>query len=241
MGRCVTSISPLSASERCFLQGHLDHPVLAHDYGVLRGRSCESSISVGPKFEHLDTKAARADTCGEDAPLFGGASRRHHQAGVPELFSLEQRAIMTVVSNIPGGKGSGDLTDLVVALHHVRIPVTDAWASRDWYTTVLGLVPVLDLEEEGGVVGVVLRHPQGFVIGLHQDRVRATALRGFAVLGLTVDSSDRLSEVAARLTDLGISHGTPEEGHLGWYLDVPDPDGILIRFHTGAGPDAEEA
>jgi len=131
----------------------------------------------------------------------------------------------------------------IEGLHGVRIPVTDALVSRDWYVTVLGLVPVLDLEEEQGVVGVVLRHPLGFVVGLHQEPRRAAALRGFAVLGLTVRDRDQLQQWLDTLDRLGHSHGPVETGHIGWYMDIPDPDGILIRFHTGTttSPDAEEA
>ena len=35
--------------------------------------------------------------------------------------------------------------------------------------TVVGLRPLLHEEEENAVMGVVLVHPQGFVIGLHRD------------------------------------------------------------------------
>jgi catechol 2,3-dioxygenase-like lactoylglutathione lyase family enzyme len=86
-----------------------------------------------------------------------------------------------------------------------------------------------------------LRHPLGFVLGLHQDATRATALRGFAVLGFSVGNHGWLQQWFEKLDHLGISHGPLEEGHLGWYMDVPDPDGILIRLHTGTAPDAEEA
>jgi catechol 2,3-dioxygenase-like lactoylglutathione lyase family enzyme len=126
-------------------------------------------------------------------------------------------------------------------LHHVRIPVTDAWKSRDWYMSVLGFLPVLDLEEEQGLVGVVLRHPTGLVIGLHQEPVRAAALRGFALLGLAVADRDELEALVKHLDRQGVSHGALEEGHLGWYVDVADPDQILIRLHCGAVPYAEEA
>jgi hypothetical protein len=131
--------------------------------------------------------------------------------------------------------------DAVLGLHHIRIPVSDAWVSRDWYMLVLRLKPLLHLEEEDGVVGVVLRHPRGFVIGLHRDPPRALALRGFAVLGLTIASRPELTRWAGVLDELDVAHHPIEEGHLGWYFDVPDPDGILVRFHTGTGPDAEDA
>jgi hypothetical protein len=107
--------------------------------------------------------------------------------------------------------------------------------------SVLGFKPVLDLEEEAGVVGVVLRHEQGFAIGLHKDSSRAAALCGFAVLGLTVTDLSQLRRWADDLDRAGVDRGQLEEGHLGFYLDIPDPDGILVRIHTGGGPDAEEA
>ncbi|MGP8059759.1 MAG: VOC family protein [Acidimicrobiales bacterium] len=139
--------------------------------------------------------------------------------------------------------GDGEVLGSLEGLHGVRIPVTDALVSKDWYMTVLGLEPVLDLEEEQGVVGVVLRHPTGFVIGLHQEPHRAGALRGFAVIGLTVTDRVQLERWRDELQRLGRAHGPLEAGHLGWFMDVPDPDGVVVRFHTGrpTSPDAEEA
>lgn len=132
-------------------------------------------------------------------------------------------------------------TDLVIGLHHIRIPVTDAWVSRDWYASVLGFVPVLDLENADELVGVVLRHPTGVVIGLHQDAPRARELRGFVLLGLAVAGDDELRSWSARLDRAGVAHDALEEGHLGLYLDLPDPDGIIVRLHAGLAPYAEQA
>jgi len=143
----------------------------------------------------------------------------------------------------PPDRKTGELSAPIVNLHDIRIPVADVLLSKDWYMTVLGLVPVLDLEQEEGVVGVVLRHPLGFVVGLHHEPERAAALRGFAVLGLAIAGEVQLRDWSATLEQHGFPHCPVEQGHLGWYMDVPDPDGILIRFHTGDGvaPDAEEA
>ena len=129
----------------------------------------------------------------------------------------------------------------VIGLHHVRIPVSDSWTSRDWYSAVLGFVPVLDFEEELGPTGVVLRHPIGLVVGLHQDPVRANVLRGFAVLSLAVADRQQLEQWATHLATRRIPHGEIREGHLGPYLEVPDPDGIIVRFHSGPAPSSEEA
>lgn len=129
----------------------------------------------------------------------------------------------------------------MAGLHHVRIPVSDPWASRDWYSSVLGFSPTLDLEEESQVIGVVMRHQSGLTVGLHRDPIRAAVLSGFSVLGITVEGVDELARLVRALDHLGVEHTAPALGHLGEYVDVPDPDGIFIRFHTGRVPDAEEA
>ena len=45
----------------------------------------------------------------------------------------------------------------ITGLHHVRIPVSDAWRSRDWYVASLDFLPVLDYEEEDGYVSAGVR------------------------------------------------------------------------------------
>lgn len=138
-------------------------------------------------------------------------------------------------------EGLDDALRLVTGLHHVRFPVTDPQRSREWYVTVFGFVPVLDYERERGVVGVVCRHPTGLVIGLHRDRRRARALSGFAVITLAVAAPEDLERWVERLDHLSVVHGSIEEGHLGPYLEVPDPDGIVVRLHHGPLPYVEEA
>ncbi|HXW33567.1 MAG TPA: VOC family protein [Acidimicrobiales bacterium] len=130
---------------------------------------------------------------------------------------------------------------MISGLHHIRIPVRDAWSSRDWYMSVLGFAPLMDVEEERALVGVVLKHPVGLVVGLHQDPVRAEAMHGFALLGLTVKSKEHLELLAAQLDHSDVHHGPIEEGHLGHYFDLPDPDGIVTRFHAGSIAYTEEA
>jgi hypothetical protein len=130
---------------------------------------------------------------------------------------------------------------LIDGLHDVRLPVSDPWVSRAWYMSVLAFEPMLDLQEEAGLVGVVLRHASGLVVGLHQDRVRAAGISGFVVLTLSVADRAALHACATRLDEMGQTHSDIEQGHVGWYLDVADPDGIVIRLHTATTVDAEEA
>jgi len=149
-----------------------------------------------------------------------------------------------VTPEIPGSPDGVHGNPLrVVGIHDLRIPVTNALTSKDWYVSVFEFIPALDLEEEQGVVGVVMRHESGFVLGLHQEPERAKSLRGFAIIALTVGDREQLEEWLVTLDRLGHPHGPIEWGHLGWYVDVPDPDGIPVRLHTDTGlaPDADEA
>ncbi len=132
-------------------------------------------------------------------------------------------------------------SELILGVHDVRIPVSDSWVSRDWYMSVLAFEPLLDLEEAAGVIGVVLRHPSGAVLGLHQDPPRAAAMRGFVTCVLAVADRAALEDAAGQLDAIGEAHTAISQGHLGWYLDLPDPDGIVVRLHTFTSVDAEEA
>ena len=133
-------------------------------------------------------------------------------------------------------------TSLVfVGLHHLRLPVSDPLRSRDWYVGLFDFRPRLCLEEEDRVVGAVIDHDSGLTLGLHSKPTVAAALSGFCCLALDVGDSDNLAHWCRRLDDLGIHYGAPTEGHLGWYIEVPDPDGLLVRLHTSSQPSADEA
>ncbi len=126
----------------------------------------------------------------------------------------------------------------IVGLHHVRLPVSNVLVSRDWYLDVLGFECVLVEEEEDRVTGVVLEHPSGVVIGLHEQPDRASALRGFVVVGLAVSDATEWVEYLDRCN---VVHGQLDDRHLGQCLRVADPDGMLIELHTLDQPSADEA
>ena len=126
----------------------------------------------------------------------------------------------------------------VLGLHHVRVPVSDVLASRDWYAATLEFSPILVTEDEDTVTGIVMRHPSGVVLGLHRAPERAKALEGFAVVGLAVAD---LETWQAHLDDLGVAHSGIVDGHLGECLHVRDPDGMVVELHTPAQPSAEDA
>jgi catechol 2,3-dioxygenase-like lactoylglutathione lyase family enzyme len=60
-------------------------------------------------------------------------------------------------------------------------------------------------------------------------------------MALSVGDSDELDRWCTRLDTLGTEHTPPAEGHLGWYVEVPDPDGLVIQLHTIGQPTADEA
>ena len=128
-----------------------------------------------------------------------------------------------------------------VGWHHVRLPVSDVMRSRDWYTEVLGFEPLLVLEEEDRVVGVVVGQPSGPTLGLHYAPALARQLDGFCPVALSVGTADDLKQWCARLDTLGVRHSAPANGHLGWYIGIPDPDGIIVELHTIEQPTADEA
>ncbi len=131
----------------------------------------------------------------------------------------------------------GDAPD-IFGIHHVRLPVSDVMASRDWYIDVLGFEPLLVYEEEDGITGVALEHRSGVVIGLHEEPPRAAALAGFAVLALAVPDIDRW---VGHLAERGVPHGTLQDRHLGRCLQVTDPDGLVVELHTLDQPSDDEA
>jgi len=129
----------------------------------------------------------------------------------------------------------------VVGLHHVRLAVSNVMRSRDWYIDVFGFEPRLSLEEDDHVVGVVVGHCSGLTLGLHDAPALARALRGFCSVALSVGTARDLAQWCTYLDAIGVAHSAPIEGHLGWYVEVPDPDGLVIELHTIGQPTADEA
>jgi catechol 2,3-dioxygenase-like lactoylglutathione lyase family enzyme len=122
--------------------------------------------------------------------------------------------------------------------HHLRLPVSNIAASRDWYMDVFGLEPLLVEEDEHGVTGAALRLPVGIVLGLHVDPHRAEALRGFSVVAFSVPD---LSTWIEYLDRRGVQHSEPEDCHLGHAIHLTDPDGLLVELHSREQPSADEA
>jgi catechol 2,3-dioxygenase-like lactoylglutathione lyase family enzyme len=129
----------------------------------------------------------------------------------------------------------------IVGVRQIKLPVSDLARSARWYTDLFGLELTLEFYEDSAVRGVVLAdHAAGFVIGLRErERCASTpVLVGFDVCAFLVSSTQQLEAVATRCEELGIAHGDIQDrGEFGTAMDVPDPDGTVLRFvagpHTG--------
>ena len=132
-------------------------------------------------------------------------------------------------------------TPSIVGVHHVRLPVSDVERSREWYQDVFGFEPRLRLEEEDLLIGCVVAQRSGFTLGLHHAPTLAHALKGFCSVALSVGFQTELTRWCGHLDGLGVAHSTPADGHLGWYVDVPDPDGLVVQLHTIEQPTSDEA
>jgi catechol 2,3-dioxygenase-like lactoylglutathione lyase family enzyme len=164
-----------------------------------------------------------------------------------EFMTPNRREFFGSGADEPSGKGgSGEparpiVPPTIIGVHHVKVPVGDVLRSRDWYIEVLGFTPLLDFEEEDRLIGVALQHPCGFTIGLHLDPERAGVLCGFPTVALCVGDADDLMDWSVYLDGRSIEHSPILEGHLGSFIELEDPDGLLVQLHTKGQPAADEA
>jgi catechol 2,3-dioxygenase-like lactoylglutathione lyase family enzyme len=119
-------------------------------------------------------------------------------------------------------------------IHHVKIPVTDLARSRAWYESRLGYQTYLEFVEQGELMGVALRHPDGgpdLALRLHPER--SAGFGDFDFFAIGVPDRAALDALAERLTALGDDHAGVQEATVGWILPLThDPDGHEVRFYT---------
>ena len=136
-------------------------------------------------------------------------------------------------------------TPVLAGVHHLKLPVTDLAASREWYRSRLGYQVHLEFVEDGRLMGYGLAHPNGGPpLGLRLDPGRARAAAGFDYFAIGVPDKPAIEALAQRLTELGDDHAGVHAATLGWILPLlHDPDGHEVRFyttshHTDSDPDA---
>jgi glyoxylase I family protein len=122
------------------------------------------------------------------------------------------------------------------SITHVAVTVTDLERSTRWYSELLESQPVLDEDEEiGGFHHTVFAIGGGQLFGLHThpepareafDEHRA----GLDHVSFGCGDRDELQKWAARLDELGITHGPIVDAPYGSGLSFRDPDGIALEF-----------
>lgn len=128
---------------------------------------------------------------------------------------------------------------MIERIAQVKLPVTDLARSVGWYLSVLDLRLWTEFVEDGEVRGAGLIDRDGrFNVAL-RDRAFCAGrpdLRGFDVVAFTPTSRSSLDELAARCRGLGVTHGDIVDLPDGSFLDVPDPDGTVLRFYHFTAP-----
>ena len=122
----------------------------------------------------------------------------------------------------------GDLA----GIHHSTLPVSNVAHSAGWYETAFGFAK-LDEIREANLHEITMVHPEtGTTVVLRLDPPRAAALAGFDALTFAVGTLDDLHAITAHLDAHAVAHGPPTPSGTGVHVDVPDPDGILVRVST---------
>jgi catechol 2,3-dioxygenase-like lactoylglutathione lyase family enzyme len=123
-------------------------------------------------------------------------------------------------------------------VHHLKLPVSDLDRSRSWYESRLGYEVEIEFVEDGRLMGVSMRHPNGGpTLALRLDPERAAAAAGFDYFSFGVPDKATIDALAQRLTDLGDRHEGVHFATIGWILPgTSDPDGHEVRFYTTEAP-----
>jgi catechol 2,3-dioxygenase-like lactoylglutathione lyase family enzyme len=124
----------------------------------------------------------------------------------------------------------------ITGIHHVKFPVSDLERSRRWYQEVLGLQVLVDFPDEDGTVRGLARLLPGteppVAVALREHPQAAAGVRGFDPVSFAIADRAAADAWAEHLDGLGVEHSPVTDGTLGWALDVPDPDGTVIRLYS---------
>ncbi|HVQ88197.1 MAG TPA: VOC family protein [Actinomycetes bacterium] len=122
------------------------------------------------------------------------------------------------------------------ALAHVAVTVTDLERSTRWYNALFDAMPVLDEDvETSGFHHTVYAIGGGQLFGLH-SHAKGTGDKfnelqtGLDHVSFGCRDRNELKDWAARLDQLGITHGGIVDAHYGSGVSFRDPDGIALEF-----------
>jgi catechol 2,3-dioxygenase-like lactoylglutathione lyase family enzyme len=122
----------------------------------------------------------------------------------------------------------------ILGLHHIKVPVSDLRASRQWYERVFGLDALTEFrdDEDGVVRGVVYRSQGDLVLSLRENEAAAKGTAGFDPFAIMLRGRDDIDFWARRLDSLGVDHSPIIEAPIGHIMAFDDPDGLQLRFYT---------
>lgn len=125
-----------------------------------------------------------------------------------------------------------------VGFSHVKLPVTDVERSARWYADVLDLQLCMEFVEDGRLRGVTLRDATtGMKIALRDRSVCAgqPSLAGFDAVAIELASVEAVHAMAGSCAEKGVEILGIRDFAGGAAMDVPDPDGTVIRLHHVSG------
>jgi UDP:flavonoid glycosyltransferase YjiC (YdhE family)/catechol 2,3-dioxygenase-like lactoylglutathione lyase family enzyme len=165
-----------------------------------------------------------------DEPAFADAAAavRAQIAAMPAADAV----VAAVVEPQPMSRG-------LLGLAQVKLPVAHLARSIRWYRDLLDLRLWTEFLEDGVVRGAGLIDPDGrFGIALRDRAACANEpdLRGFDVVALRPRSAGVLDKLVERCASLGVAHGGIRHRPGGAWLDIPDPDGTVLRFYHFTDP-----
>jgi catechol 2,3-dioxygenase-like lactoylglutathione lyase family enzyme len=126
----------------------------------------------------------------------------------------------------------------IVGFAHVKLPVSDVERSARWYAALLDLRLCLEFVEQGVLLGVELVEPgSGLRIALRDRSVCAGSphLAGFDVVAIEMGSAEGVRAMADRCARTGVEILGIRDFPGGTAMDVPDPDGTVVRIHHASG------
>jgi catechol 2,3-dioxygenase-like lactoylglutathione lyase family enzyme len=123
---------------------------------------------------------------------------------------------------------------------HIKLPVSDVAQSARWYVALLDMRLATEFVEQGELRGVELVEPgSGLRIALRERAFCAgqPTLTGFDVFSVEMTGVDGVEGLARRCDELDVDNSGVHYFQGGAALDIPDPDGTVVRIHhTGQRP-----
>lgn len=127
----------------------------------------------------------------------------------------------------------------------MKFPVTDLDRSRRWYQEVLGLHILTGFPDEDGTVrglaGMLPDTEPPVAVALRENPQAASGVRGFDPVSFAIADLAAADAWAEHPDALGVQHSPVTDVTLGWVLDVPDPDGTVIRLYSTERHDIDQA